>query len=57
MLTTGTITNPASIQNAPALIGDLKSSGNSGRTNIFATITTLENTKLTQHDSLVTPFQ
>ena len=56
-LITGTMINPASIQKAPALIGERNISGKSGRMKIFAVMTTLENMKLTQHESLLTPFQ
>ena len=56
-LTTGTITSPASIQKAPALIGDCSTTGNQSFATIFASITIVENTKFTHTAGLVTRFQ
>lgn len=56
-LTIGTITSPANIANAPALIGDCKIAGNIGRHNIFADIKTLAKMKHVQHEAVETFFE
>ena len=54
---TGTITKPAIIAKAPALIGDCKIAGKIGRANIFAVIKKVANKKHAQQEKVVIFFE
>ena len=54
---TGTRTRPASMQNAPALMGDCRITGKLERTKMLASMTTVEKIKLTQTERTVAPRQ
>ena len=55
--TTGTRTSPASIQKAPALMGERSRAGKLAWKKILAVITTVENRKLVQQAARVAFFQ
>jgi predicted ATPase with chaperone activity len=56
-LTTGTIISPASIANAPALIGDCKIGGNELLKKIFKVISAVLKIKQHQTDIVLVRFQ
>ena len=56
ILTTGTITRPASMQKAPALMGDCSRVGKEERRKMLAIMTTVEKRELAQQAALVVFF-
>ena len=56
-LTTGTMINPASIANAPALIGDCNSTGKDARKKMLAIIRIEPKAKQIKQESFVVRFQ
>ena len=57
MLTAGTMTSPANMENAPALMGDCKNTGNALLKNMFAVISVVLNRKQHQIEALLAFFQ
>ena len=56
MLTTGTSRKPASMANAPQLMGDCKMGGNADRKSMFKTMMPVPKMKLAQAPAVVTRY-